>query len=155
MPSVFLKVVQNGTHRFLLIDFEGPGSLLGGPWDHFGSPFGPLGIDLSSLWGHLVTLWSPLGSLGTNLGSFRGHLAPLWVHFPAFWMLRGPFILGYILDKLICLSAICLSVDLSTYPSVYLSICLSAYLPICSSVYLSICLSVYLSICLSAYLPPA
>ena len=141
-------MVQNGTHRFLLIDFEGPGSLLEAPWDHFGSPFGPLGIDLSSLWGHLVTLWSPLGSLGTNLGSLRGHLAPLWVHFPAFWMLRGLFILGYMLDNLICLSAICLSVYLSIYPSVYLSICLSAYLLICLSVYLSICLSVYLLTCL-------
>ena len=87
MPSVFLKVIQNGTHRFLSIDFKGPGSLLGVPWDHFASS--------------LESLGTTLGPLGTNLGSLRGHFGPLWVHFPAFWMLGGPFqftwgILGYI-----------------------------------------------------------
>jgi hypothetical protein len=41
---------------------------------------------------------------------------------------------------------------LSTYLSIYLSICLSVYLPICLSAYLPICLSAYLSVCRSCYL---
>ena len=80
-PSVFLKVVKNGTHRFLKIDFKGPGSLLGVPWDHFGLPLGSLGTDLGSLWDHL----------GSTLAYFGITWRPFGVHLRAFATLRGPF----------------------------------------------------------------
>ena len=51
---------------------------------------------------------------------------------------------------------VCLSVNRSIYPSVYLSMCLSIVLSICLSIYLSICrsfyISIYLFIDLSIYL---
>ena len=69
------------------------------------------------------------------------------------------------LCELICLSvylsiisvnlSICIysykSISLSTWQSVYVSICLCVYLYMCLSVYVSICLCVYLSMCLSVY----
>ena len=47
---------------------------------------------------------------------------------------------------------VCLSVNRSIYPSVYLSMCLSIVLSICLSIYLSICRSFYIYIYLSIYL---